>query len=125
MEDIMLVVSYVIYICLSITITVWVAKTLHKNGGAFLIDAFENNSELASSINHLLVVGFYLINLGYMSYHLKTNIPPQTWAQLIETLSAKIGIILLVLGAMHFFNIYVLNKMRNKGLSLTTVAKVQ
>lgn len=121
----MLVVSYIIYICLSITVTVWVAKTLHKNGRAFLVDAFKNNSELADSINHLLVVGFYLINLGYMSYHLKTNIPPQTWAQMIEVLSAKIGIILLVLGTMHFLNIYIFNKMRNKGLSLISAGRVQ
>lgn len=119
MEDKMLVISYVIYMVLSAVITVWVAGTLHKNGRAFLTDAFKNNSELADSVNHLLVVGFYLISFGYMSYQLKTNVPPGNWAQLIEILSAKFGVILLLLGGMHFFNIYVFNRIRSSGLTAT------
>src|SRR5881275_2721392 len=56
--------TYVIYIALSIPLTVWVAQTLHKNGRIFLIDSFHGNEQLAGSVNHLLVVGFYLINIG-------------------------------------------------------------
>ena len=77
------IVSYAIYAFLSISITIWVAKTLHTNGRAFLIDAFKNNSALADSVNHLLVVGFYLVNLGYMSWVLKLSERPdeidQAW----------------------------------------------
>jgi len=50
--------TYVIYIALSIPLTVWVAQTLHKNGRIFLIDSFHGNEQLAGSVNHLLVVGF-------------------------------------------------------------------
>ncbi len=56
-----IVVTYVVYLLLSIALTVWVARTLFKNGRIFLVDVFHGNEALADSVNHLLVVGFYLI----------------------------------------------------------------
>ena len=66
-----IVVTYLLYLAISVTLTVWVAKTLHNNGRIFLVDAFHGNEPLADSINHLLLVGFYLINIGYVSLALK------------------------------------------------------
>ena len=66
-----IVVTYVSYLCLSVALTVWVAQTLHKNGRIFLVDVFHGNEALADSVNHLLVVGFYLINFGYVTLALK------------------------------------------------------
>lgn len=59
--------TYIVYIALSIPLTIWVAHTLYKNGRIFLIDSFRGNERLADSVNHLLVVGFYLINIGYVA----------------------------------------------------------
>src|SRR5678809_71887 len=67
---------YLIYLTISITLTVWVARTLHKNGRIFLVDSFLGNEQLADSVNHLLVVGFYLINIGYVSLALKYGEKP-------------------------------------------------
>src|SRR3712207_7026266 len=53
--------------------TLFPYTTLFRSGRAFLIDAFHQNEALADSVNHLLVVGFYLINLGYVSLALKTT----------------------------------------------------
>jgi H+/Cl- antiporter ClcA len=103
---------YLIYIAISIALTVWVAQTLHKNGRIFLVDVFGGNEPMADSVNHLLVVGFYLINLGYVSLALKTDVPPADTQQVIENLSGKIGVVLLVLGGMHFFNLFVFSRMR-------------
>lgn len=111
-----IVPTYIMYLAISICLTIWVAKTLHQNGRQFLIEAFAGNKELADSVNHLLVVGFYLINIGYVSLMLKIGIYPVTLAQSIEILSSKIGMVLLVLGAMHFFNLAVFSSMRKKGL---------
>lgn len=107
--------SYMVYILISVAVTVWVARTLHKNGRVFLIDAFGGNAELASSVNHLLVVGFYLINLGYVARALTTDRTVETLRQAIEMVSDKLGVILLVLGGMHFFNVYVFNRFRQRG----------
>src|ERR1700760_2240770 len=104
--------TYIVYLLLSVLLTVWVARTLHKNGRIFLVDSFLGNEPLADSINHLLVVGFYLINFGYDSLALKYGDKPQDLQGVFEALSTKIGIVLLVLGGMHFFNLYVFSKMR-------------
>ena len=107
-------ICYFSYLAISIGITIWVARTLHSSGRIFLIDAFHGNAELADSVNHLLVVGFYLINVGYIALALKTSYAMNTLRQVIELESVKIGVVLLILGGMHFFNIMVFAKMRHR-----------
>lgn len=107
---------YLLYLVISILLTVWVARTLHKNGRIFLVDCFGGNEPMADSVNHLLVVGFYLINIGYVTLALKTDTPPIDPQQVIENLSGKVGIVLLVLGGMHFFNLFVFSHLRNRAL---------
>jgi hypothetical protein len=106
--------SYISYLAISIALTIWVARTLHKNGRVFLVEAFHGNAELADSVNHLLVVGFYLINIGYIAVELKTGEALTTARQAIELESGKIGVVLLILGIMHFFNFWVLGRLRYK-----------
>jgi len=108
----LLVWTYGIYLTLSLVLTVWVARTLHHHGRVFLVTAFHGDESLADSVNHLLVVGFYLINLGWVTLALKTGETPMTTGDVFELLSYKLGVVLLILGAMHFFNIYVFNRMR-------------
>ena len=109
-----LVTAYLLYIAISLSLTIWVARTLFKNGRVFLVDVFHGNEALADSVNHLLVVGFYLINMGYVSLALKLGYNVTTTRQAIEALSWKIGLVLLVLGGMHFFNLYIFSRMRRR-----------
>ena len=109
------VTSYIIYLIVSVILTIWVAHTLHKRGRVFLIEAFRGNEAVADSVNHLLVVGFYLINVGFVTLALKYGDKPDTTQQAIEFLSTKVGLVLVVLGGMHFFNIFNFAKMRRKG----------
>jgi predicted MFS family arabinose efflux permease len=108
--------TYLIYLTLSIGITVGVARTLHKNGRVFLVDAFHDNQQLANSVNHLLVVGFYLINIGYVTLRLRYGDKPSNLAESIEFLSSKVGLVLLVLGIMHFLNLYIFSRMRRRAM---------
>ena len=110
-----IVISYIAYLAVSIGVTVWVACSLQKNGRVFLVDAFQGNAELADSVNHLLVVGFYLINAGYVTLALSTRASVSDTRGAIELFSDKIGVVLLVLGAMHFFNLYVFHRLRGRG----------
>jgi hypothetical protein len=106
------IACYFSYLVISIALTIWVARTLHNGGRVFLIDAFNGNEDLADSVNRLLVVGFYLINVGYIALALKTQASLSTLREAIELESTKLGVVLLILGGMHFFNILVLAKMR-------------
>lgn len=115
-----LVTTYLLYLAISIALTVWVARTLHRNGRIFLVDAFQGNEPLADSINHLLVVGFYLINIGFVTLALKYGDRAEDLQQLVEVLSTKVGLVLLILGAMHFFNLIAFGRFRRRGLGLRT-----
>jgi hypothetical protein len=108
--------AYGAYLAASVALTVWVARTLHRNGRVFLVDAFLGNERLADSVNHLLVVGFYLINIGYVTLALKHGSKPYDLQTAIEFFSTKIGLVLLVLGGMHFFNLYVFSKLRRRAI---------
>lgn len=106
--------TYLIYLAISIALTIWVAHTLHQSGRIFLVDVFHGNEALADSVNHLLVVGFYLINFGYVSLALKLGYNVANAQEGIEALSVKVGMVLLVLGAMHFFNLFIFSRMRRR-----------
>jgi hypothetical protein len=108
------IITYLVYLAISIALTIWVAHTLHKNGRVFLVDVFHGNEPLADSVNHLLVVGFYLINLGYVSMALKLGYVVHDAQEGIEALSVKVGMVLIVLGAMHFFNLFIFSRMRRR-----------
>ena len=105
---------YLSYLAISITLTIWVARTLHRSGRVFLLEAFHGNASLADSVNQLLVVGFYLINAGYIALALKTADPLSSFRGVIELESGKIGVVLLILGVMHFFNMLILARMRHR-----------
>lgn len=109
--------TYLAYLTISVALTVWVARTLHKNGRIFLVDSFHGNEGLADSVNHLLVVGFYLINIGYVTLALKYGGTPENAQSGLEVLSTKVGWVLLILGFMHFFNLLVFSKMRKRAIT--------
>ena len=109
-----IVITYLLYLTISIALTVWVAQTLFKNGRLFLVDVFQGNEALADSVNHLLVVGFYLVNLGFVSLALRIGYNVDDTRGSIEALSSKVGMVLLVLGAMHFFNLFLFSRIRQR-----------
>ncbi len=107
---------YFAYLIISVALTIWVARTLHKNGRIFLVDSFMGNENLADSVNHLLVAGFYLINMGYVTLALRYGDKTKDLQQLLETLSSKVGFVLFVLGIMHFMNLLIFSKMRKRAM---------
>jgi hypothetical protein len=108
-----LIPVYAAYAASSVGLTVWIARTLFKNGSVFLEDVFADTPRMADAVNRLLVVGFYLFNLGYASLLLKAD-GPETAQAAIETLSFKLGLLLLSLGVMHFANMYVFHRIRRR-----------
>ena len=99
----MLGYTYLGYIVLSLGLTIWVGHTLHKNGRVFLLENYNDKPHLADAINHMLLIGFYLINIGFISYTMRiAGEPPLNWTQGLEFLSVKIGAMAMLLGIMHF-----------------------
>ena len=111
-----IITTYILYLGISICLTIWVAKTLFRNGKVFLVDIFHGNAALADSVNNLLLVGFYLINLGYAVYTLQITRNINDAREMVEVLSLKIGIIILILGFMHFMNLYIFFTLRRRAI---------
>ncbi len=102
---------YLVYLTVSVGLTVWVATTLSRNGLVFLADVFAD-AKLAKAVNHLLVMGFYLLNLGYVTVTMRSNQTITNTSEALETLSSKVGLVLLVLGVLHFCNVFFLGRYR-------------
>ncbi|MEJ7635029.1 hypothetical protein [Aeromicrobium sp.] len=109
------VATYVAYLLFAVPITVWVASTLSHNGRVFLADVFDSNRELADAVNTLLVVDFYLLNLGFVILYLRGGGEVVDLTGMFETLSVKVGVVMLVLGVVHFVNVMVFSSMRRRG----------
>jgi hypothetical protein len=106
-------VDYAIYIAVSVFLTIWVGDTLHRNGRPFLVSVFKEEG-LADSVNHLLVVGFYLVNFGAVAILINTGGAPDNWADMLKQTVTRIGAVLLILGFMHFSNVMVLRSIRRR-----------
>ncbi len=104
---------YAAYAVLTVTLTIWLARVLSKNGRVFLRDVFSDNPDLAQAVNQLLVVGFYLLNLGYAALWMAADKASDP-VQAAEVLAWKLGAILLALGAMHFANLYLFYRIRQR-----------
>jgi hypothetical protein len=94
--------------------TVWVGRTLFKSGAPFLSETFRGKEALAESVNRLLVVGFYLVNLGFVALGVESGRPVDNLHQMIESVGTRVGWALLALGGMHFFNLYVFHRIRRR-----------
>lgn len=106
--------TYAIYLLIALPLTIWVARTLFRNGRIFLVDCFHGNESLADSVNRMLLMGFYLVNFGFVVLYLKLASDVHETRGVFEALSSKLGVVLLVLGVMHFLNLIIFTKMRKR-----------
>ncbi|HET7419519.1 MAG TPA: hypothetical protein VFL27_03990 [Candidatus Dormibacteraeota bacterium] len=113
-RDALRLTDYFIYIGASAVMTVWVSRTLFRNGRPLLVSALKEEG-LADSVNRLLVVGFYLINLGAAALLINAGGTPGSVGDMIQETVTRVGGVALVLGLMHFFNMFVLWIIRRSG----------
>ena len=102
---------YVVYTTIAVGLVVWLARTLYRNGEVFLEDVFASRPEMAGAVNRLLVIGFYMLNLGY-ALLLLPGFQAATPAEAADVLIRKLGVLLVTLGVIHFVNMYVFWRIR-------------
>ena len=106
--------TYVIYGIAAIGLTGTLARSLHKNGTLFLESVFEGKPGMAKAVNQLLVIGFYMLNLGYALLIFRTNDATDSLGA-TENLVTRLGLLLVSLGIIHFVNMYVFWRIRKGG----------
>ena len=130
----LIVTAYSIYIPAMLALTIWVARTIHKNTSAFLLEIFPDHEKVAAAVNNLLQVGFYLISLGFgflhmkiysMSYNEELNKTFMTTnKELVEVLATKLGGFTLFVGFLLFLNLLIMLSLR-KGARNSRVREEQ
>lgn len=106
METTKILIGYSIYLPVALLLTYYVSKTLFKNGKIFMLDIFKGREDIAEATNKLFETGFYLLNIGFALMILELQLSRDSYQELIENLSYKIGGFSIYLGVMLFFNLY-------------------
>ena len=104
---------YLIYSAVSIGLVVWLARTLFHSGALFLEDVFADNPALAAAVNRLLVIGFYLLNLGYAFLILQADSAVDPMSA-VQVLIRRLGTLLVSLGVLHLLNMYCFYRIRRR-----------
>ena len=116
METSKILIGYFIYLPITILLTLYVSRILFKNGKLFMIDIFKGKEEIALATNQLFKVGFYLLNIGFalLIMEIHSYSFNNTYQNLVEILSSKIGGFTIYLGVMLFFNLFLFFRGRKK-----------
>ena len=108
-----LITVYTVYGAVCIGLTVWLAVVLFRNGKVFLEGMFEDNPDMGDAINRLLVVGFFMLNLGYAFLIFQAKATATT-EEAVGFLVNRLGLLLVSLGLIHFVNMAVFWKIRRR-----------
>ena len=114
------VVTYAIYLVISVSLTAGTGLALSRSGRVFLRDVFGGDDALAQAVNRLLVVGFYLLMLGFVVLAMRPSGQITGARQAAGVLSVKVGEVLLVLGALHLMNLAIFRRIRRRPAALAT-----
>ena len=113
-------VTYSVYLAISVSLTIGAGLVLSRSGQVFLRDVFGGDEALAKAVNRLLVVGFYLLVLGFVVLAMRPSGQITSIGQAAGVLSVKVGEVLLVLGALHLTNVAILRRIRRRPAATVT-----
>lgn len=113
------VLVYLVYMAVAVGLTYWLARTLFRAGGVFLESVFEGRRELGDAVNRLLVTGFYMLNLGYALYLVRSE-PQSNAFEAMQFLVNRFAVLLVTLGLIHFVNVFVFWRIRSRHEQSTT-----
>lgn len=103
-------IAYALYFCIIIYIIAVVGQICYRNGNVFVLSMIPGHEALCIRINQLLLLGYYLVNIGYAAMSLAQWEQVLTVAQLIETVASKAAFIICILSVMHYANIFIITK---------------
>lgn len=107
------ILGYCLYIVIIGYITIFIGKKFHSNGRVFIHDLFTDYG-LGESVNNILLVGYYLLNIGNAVLMIKEWPELRTLEAVIVEIGVNVGQIVLLLAFMHYVNITLLLLSRSK-----------
>ena len=105
--------SYLVYSCITIYIIYWVGKLFHSNGRIFILRLFYQNESLTDTTNNILLLAYYLFNIGYVVIQFSYWETVTDLESMIASIALKAGLLIMILAVTHYVNmllIYFLSK---------------
>lgn len=114
------VYAYIIFLAVMVFIIGYVGRHFFINGKVFIRSIMNENRTLADHVNQLLLLAYYLFNIGYafikLRYWPKINNPEL----LVSSLAFNIGILIFILAVTHYFNMLAIYLfLKSKSISIT------
>lgn len=104
------IIGYAIYLLITTIIIVKVGKVCYRNGNIYVAQLIPEHLDLCHKTNQILLVGYYLLNLGYCAMTLISWEQLYSFQQLIEVIAVKSATIIGTIALMHYLNIFILTK---------------
>lgn len=114
------ILAYLIYGCITIYIVYWVGKLFHSNGRIFILRLFHQNQQLTDITNNLLLIAYYLFNIGYVILQFSFWEKVTGVEVLISSISMKTGVLITILAVTHYFNIAIIYFLSKKNYQFIT-----
>lgn len=112
--------AYIIFLALMTFIIVYVGRYFYTNGRVFIISLFRGNVSLADYINRLLLIAYYLFNIGYSFIKVKQWRKIINLEVLFSSLASNVGVLIFILAVTHYFNMLVIYQLsKSKSISIT------
>ncbi|MBF4470181.1 hypothetical protein [Flavobacterium sp. HJJ] len=108
------IIGYLIYLSITIFIILKVGKICYKNGNIYVAELIPNHADICQKINQVLLLGYYLLNIGYCAMTLISWQKITSSPQLIETIGTKTAVIIFIISVLHYTNILILTKYIHK-----------
>jgi hypothetical protein len=96
-----------LYLLIAVNTIYFLGKSLNKHGEHFLRAIFKDRMEIVLPVNKILLIGFYLVNIGLILLFHSVQEDTYTLGNIIQYLAIKIGITYIVIAVMHYLNILV------------------
>ncbi|WP_410503669.1 hypothetical protein [Flavobacterium sp. HTF] len=106
--------GYFIYLGITIFIIIRVGKICYQNGNIYVAELIPNHAEICQKINQVLLLAYYLLNMGYCAMTLISWQKILSAAQLIETIGVRTAIIIFIISILHYLNIFILTRYIHK-----------
>lgn len=103
------IIAYGIYLSITVFIIVVVGKTCYRNGNIYVLALIPEHADLCHRINSILLIGYYLINIGYATTTLISWQKINLLTELVEIIAMKTAIIMGILCLLHYLNIFIIS----------------
>ncbi|HVZ98340.1 MAG TPA: hypothetical protein VG847_15760 [Chitinophagaceae bacterium] len=114
------ILTYCIYGGITIYIIVWVGRLFHTNGRIFILRLFHQNESVTDTTNNLLLLAYYLFNIGYAVVQFSLWEKITGTDMLIASVAEKTGILIFILAITHYFNIALIYFLSKKNSFITS-----